>query len=185
MSHRPIKLSRLLPLGLLLSAFAQPALALDSDRSQPAELSAQHAEMNNATGVGIYTGDVVLTQGTMRITADKMTVYTTAGGDLSRVIAEGDNATFRQLPQGQQEYVNARAPYMEYRPLAPGYVLLKGGAILTQGKNEFTGETIRYDMQQDTVVAQTPKDSEQRVRITFFPEQTEGDASKPKSDASQ
>lgn len=157
----------------LLGLLTLPAAALDSDRSQPMELTARHAEMNNATGTGIYTGDVVLTQGTMRITADKMTVYTSAGGDLSRVVAEGKNATFRQLPEGQQDYVNARAPYMEYRPQEPGYVLLQGGAILTQGKNEFTGATIRYDMQQDTVIAESPKDSKERIRITFFPEKSQ------------
>jgi lipopolysaccharide export system protein LptA len=171
--------------ALLLAALALPALALDSDRSKPLELSAEHAEMNNATGVSVYTGDVVLTQGTMRITADKMTVYTTAGGDLARVIAEGKNATFRQLPEGQQLHVTARAPDMEYRPLAPGYVLLQGGAVLTQGKNEFKGETIRYDMQKDTVVAQAAKDSDQRIRITFFPdkEPAGGDSKKQDSKA--
>lgn len=167
MCQRRIKL-----LGaLLLAALALPAAALDSDRSQPVELNADHAQMNNATGVGIYTGDVVLTQGTMRITADKMTIHTTPEGGLKRVIAEGKKATFRQLPEGQQDYVNASAAYMEYRPEASGYVLLQGGAVLTQGKNTFSGETIRYDIQQDTVVAQSDKDSGQRIRITFFPEE--------------
>jgi lipopolysaccharide export system protein LptA len=166
MFRRPIR-----PLCiLLLGALALPALALDSDRTQPVELSAERAEMNNTTGVSVYTGDVVLIQGTMRITADKMTVYTTAAGDLARVIAEGKNATFRQLPEGQQEYVHARATYMEYQPQAPGHILLQGSAVLTQGKNEFKGEAIRYDMQQDTVSAQSPKYSDKRIRITFFPE---------------
>lgn len=167
MCQRRIKL-----LGaLLLAALALPAAALDSDRSQPVELNADHAQMNNATGVGIYTGDVVLTQGTMRITADKMTVYTTPEGRLQRVVAEGRKATYRQLPEGQRDYVNASAPYMEYHPEASGYVLLRGGAELTQGKNTFSGETIRYDIQQDTVVAKSDKDSGQRIRITFFPEE--------------
>lgn len=181
MYRRPISLLCLLVLGLL----ALPATALDSDRAQPMELSAQRAEMNNATGVGVYTGNVVLTQGTMRITADKMTVHTTTSGDLARVIAEGKNATFRQLPQGQREYVNARAPYMEYHPQTPGHVLLKGGAVLTQGKNEFSGETIRYDMQKDTVIAQSAKDSDQRIRITFFPEQEKDDGSKKQDDSNK
>lgn len=172
MPHWPIRLLSALLLGVL----ALPALALDSDRQQPLELSAQRAEMNNVTGVSVYTGDVVLVQGTMRITADKMTVHTTAGGDLARVIAEGKSATFRQLPEGQQEYVNARASHMEYQPQEPGHVLLQGNAVLTQGKNEFKGEAIRYDMQKDTVIAQSPKNSDQRIRITFFPEKgtTEG-----------
>lgn len=171
MCRLPIKLIMI----LLLAGLALPAAALDSDRTQAVELNARHAEMNNATGVGIYTGDVVLTQGTMRLTADKMTVYTTDDGDLKRVVAEGKDATFRQLPEGQQQYVHARAPYMEYQPQAPGHVLLQKGAVLTQGKNEFKGETIRYDMQKDTVVAESGKDNGNRVHIRFFPEKKDGE----------
>jgi lipopolysaccharide export system protein LptA len=163
---------------LLLLGSALPAAALDSDRAQAVELNARHAEMNNATGIGIYTGDVVLTQGTMRLTADRMTVYTTEDGDLKRVVAEGRDATFRQLPEGQQQYVNARAPYMEYQPQAPGHILLRQGAVLTQGKNEFKGETIRYDMQKDPVIAESGKDNGNRVHITFFPEKKEGEPQK-------
>jgi lipopolysaccharide export system protein LptA len=172
--------------ALLLATLTLPAAALDSDRRQPVQLSARRAEMNNATGVGVYTGAVVLTQGSMRITANKMTVYTAPGGDLSRVVAEGEgeNATFRQLPEGQRQYIDARAPYMEYRPQTPGHVLLKGGAVLTQGKNEFTGEVIRYDLRQNTVIAQSAQGSDQRIRITFFPEkEKDEDASRPKDGA--
>jgi lipopolysaccharide export system protein LptA len=171
--------------AILLLALALPAAALDSDRDQPVELSANRAEMNNATGTGVYTGNVVLTQGTMHITADKMTVHTTPDGDLERVIAEGRDATFRQLPQGQQEYMHARAPYMEYRPQDPGHVLLKGGAVLTQGKNQFAGETIRYDMQKDTVVARAGESDDQRIRITFFPEKNKQTDAAPQKDAGQ
>jgi len=161
---------------LLAGLLAMPAASLASaaprsggDSSQPMELTADHAEMNNATGVGVYTGNVVFTQGTMRITADKMTVYTTPDGELARAIAEGRNATFRQLPEGQTEYVHARASYMEYHPQEPGYILLRGNAVLTQGKNELTGDTIRYDMRQDTVTAESAEGSEQRVRIVIHP----------------
>src|SRR5690625_7247254 len=97
---------------VLLAVVALPATGLDSDRDQPAELSANHAEMNNATGIGIYTGDVVLIQGTMRLKADKMTVYTTATGDLQRVVAEGQDdrtAPVRQLTGGQLRDVSAEA----------------------------------------------------------------------------
>lgn len=164
--------------AVLLAVVALPAAGLDSDRDQPAELSANHAEMNNATGIGIYTGDVVLIQGTMRLTADKMTVYTTANGDLQRVVAEGQddrNATFRQLPEGQLHYVHAEAPYMEYQPAEPGHVLLKKGAVMTQGPNEFKGETIHYDMQKDTVIAESSEGGGRRVHITFFPEKKEAE----------
>jgi len=161
-----------LTLLLLLGCVAAPAWALESDRRQPVQLDADHAEMNNATGVSVYTGDVVMTQGTTRLTADKMTVYTSAKGELRKVVAEGREATFRQLPEGQKEYVNARAPYMEYVAAGEGgEILLKGGATLTQGRNSFSGETIRYDMTKDLVVGQGGGKGQERIRMTYYPEQ--------------
>lgn len=170
MHRRPAKLALLA--CLLLAA---PVWAKQSDRAQPIQLDADRAEMNNATGVGVYTGNVVLTQGTMRITADRMTVHTTPEGQIARAIAEGKQATFRQLPEGQSEYVHARAPRMEYR-LQPGTrVDLTGGATLTQGKNEFSGQVIQYDVDADIVTAQSGQQPQERVRITFHPKQKTGE----------
>lgn len=167
----------LLAAGLLLAGAVQ---ALESDRRQPVQLDADRAEMNNATGVGIYTGNVVLTQGTMKITADRMTVHTTPEGQVRRIIAEGKQATFRQLPEGQSEYVHARAPRMEYRMQEPASVDLTGGAVLTQGKNEFAGQVIHYDVSQDVVTAHGGQQEQERIRITFFPGEKDGKAAAPK-----
>lgn len=156
--------------GLLLLVAVPGAWALDSDRGQPVELSADQAELNNVTGVGVYTGDVVLTQGSMRITADRMTIHTTPEGQLARIVAEGDLATFRQLPEGETEYIRARAPRMEYTATQPAFVELTGGAVLTQGKNEFRGQLIRYDVGQDLVTARGGEGGDERIRITLFPE---------------
>lgn len=160
--------------GLLLSLAclaAAPALALDSDRQQPLELTADQAEMNQATGVGVYTGDVVLVQGTMTITGDKMTVYTTPGGDLSKVIVLGQPATYRQLPEGEQEYVDAEAPRMEYHAEQPEFVLLSGGASMLQAKDRFQGETIRYDVAANTV------EGAGRVKMVIHPKPDSGQPS--------
>ena len=155
----------------LLLLFAGTAAALDSDQNQPIELSAGQADMSNVTGVGVYTEDVVLVQGTMRITGDKMTVYTSPAGELVKAVVEGKPATYRQLPEGEQEYVHAEAPRMEYTAEPPRLITLMDGAVLTRGKNRFQGETIRYRVDEDQVLAQGGKD---RVNITFYPNQKSG-----------
>lgn len=152
--------------ALALLAFALPAHALDSDRRKPIELTADQARMNQTTGVGVYTGNVVLVQGTMKITGDKMTLYTAEGGDLSKAVVVGDLATYRQLPEGEQEYVQAEAPEMEYQAKQPAFVLLTGGATMTQAKDRFQGDTIRYDISEDTVTAEG---RDGRVRILIHP----------------
>ena len=166
-------ISRSLANGLaaaLLLAAALPAYALSSDRNQPVQLEAREARLDNATGVSVYTGDVVLVQGTLRITGDKMTVHTGPGGTLRKVVVEGERATFRQLPDGEQQYMNAQAPRMEYQASEPRFVDLSGGAELKQGKNTFSGEHIRYDIEADRVDAQSKPGSQERIQIIFHPE---------------
>lgn len=143
------------------------ALALDSDRQQPLELSADKAELDNAKGVSVYTGSVVLVQGTMTITGDKLTVYLNENNELKKLIVIGQPATYQQIPEGQEKYVKANAPTMEYYANAPERVELLGGAKLSQGKNTFTGETITYLVQEDRANAVGGKE---RIKITIVPE---------------
>jgi lipopolysaccharide export system protein LptA len=157
--------------ALLCGAFTPgPADALSSDRNQPIELQADRAEMNNNTGVGIYTGKVALTQGTMKITGDKMTVYTNAERTIERIVVVGQPATFQELPDGQTEPVRARAPHMEYRMVGKGReVELSQGATLIQGMNEFTGQTVHYQLESELVTAKGGPQTQERIHIKFFP----------------
>lgn len=49
------------------------ALALPSDREQPINIEADHAQLDDETGVTQYKGDAILTQGTLRIEGDVIT----------------------------------------------------------------------------------------------------------------
>ena len=153
-------------LGALLPAGA--ATALPSDSEQPIRLNADEAELNNATGVGIYRGDVVMTQGTLEVTGDIMRVYTDDERQVTRIEVEGSPATYRQQPEAGAEYVRARAPRMEYYATGPERIRLLDGATLWQGRNEFKGETIVYDVASERVQADSGEGKE-RIEITLFP----------------
>jgi lipopolysaccharide export system protein LptA len=156
---------------LLLALIMLAALPAHGQRNpEPIELEADRAEMSQITGIGVYTGNVVLTQGAITITGERMTVHTDENRQLERVVVEGKPAEFEQRRADAQS-VRARAPQMEYRTGATEQVLLTGGATLWQGRNEFSGESIHYDVAAERVLARG--EGERRTRITFFPR--EGD----------
>lgn len=158
----------LLALVTAMTACGQ-AVALTSDSDKPIKLNADEAELNNATGVGTYRGDVVLTQGTLEVTGDVMRVYTDDQRQVTRIEVEGSPATYRQLPDNESEYVRARAPRMEYYAAGPERIRLLGGATLWQGRNEFKGETIVYDVASERVQADSGQKDDSRIEITLFP----------------
>jgi len=160
------------------------ALALASDREQPIEIEADSAEADDAKKITIYKGDVIIDQGTLRITGDHVTIHYNERGDFTKLIALGNPARFRQLPDGEADeeknYQRARASRMEYFKESDTIVLL-GNAVYGQGGDRVAADRIDYDSRNSRMKARTmtaSKDEKKpgaepekksRVRITIQP----------------
>jgi lipopolysaccharide export system protein LptA len=149
-----------------LPVYAGVAHALDSDRTQPLKVEADTARINKKTGVSVYTGHVIIHQGTLRITASRIEVYTSNGG-MNRIVAEGSPATYRQRPEKRDQDIVAEAGRMEYDAVHNRAVFLKK-AILNQAGNTFKSDRIVYDIANDAVDA-GKKEGGDRVIITIQP----------------
>ncbi len=126
--------------GLL---FATSAWALSTDKDQPIEIEADSADLDDEKGVTIYRGNVVLIQGSVRMTGDTMTVYFT-NDELDTMIMEGKPARYRQLPDGSEIYDEAEALRMEYYELKNLIVLIDKASFKQEGLS-FSGNRIEYD----------------------------------------
>lgn len=173
---------------MVLALGATPgAQALTTDREQPIEIEADSADVDDVEKVTIYKGDVVITQGTLRITGEHVTIRYDASGDFSELVSlgvPGTPARFRQLPDGkadtEENYQRARASRMEYYKNEDTIVLL-GNAIYGEGGNQVAADRIDYDsktsqMKARTMTADANKDAgskdpprKGRVRITIQP----------------
>jgi len=145
------------PLNLLfLSAMAllaaPMALALPEDREQPIHIQADKAELDDLKGVAHYSGNVVITQGSMKITGEHATMTRAADGSVDVFTSTGKPATFRQQPQIDKEEVNAYGLTIQYFA-AKDQVLLLDQAKVVQGGSTFEGEKIVYDTARQIVNA--------------------------------
>jgi lipopolysaccharide export system protein LptA len=128
----------------LLALSAAPALALPEDASQPIQIEAEHAEFDQNAGTVIYTGSVAAEQGSMRVTADEMTVVV-EDQKVVRITARGTPAKYQQLLEAERGLVKADARTIVYHTQEER-VDLQGDAFLEQGGNEIAGELIHYDI---------------------------------------
>lgn len=126
--------------------------ALTTDREQPIEIEADHAQLDNQQGVTQYKGEAVLTQGTLRIEGDTITFYYDENQQLSKAIAEGNLATYRQIHEEGEEPVRARALRMEYHAKAQKIYLIGKGHVWRTG-DTFSGSRIEYDIAKNIVNA--------------------------------
>lgn len=140
-------------LFIVLIAFL-PSLswALPSDRDQPIEIEADHAQMDDSEGITQYKGKAILTQGTLRIEGDIITFYYDENKQLSKAVAQGNLATYKQVQKLGDEPVRARALQMEYHAKSQKIYLLGKGHVWQSG-DEFTGNKIEYDINKNAVNA--------------------------------
>ncbi|KEA63261.1 LptA, protein essential for LPS transport across the periplasm [Marinobacterium lacunae] len=153
---------------LLLSGVAESTLALPEDRSQPIHISANSASINEKTGVTVYSGQVEISQGSMKIRGDRVELYRSADGDVNRIVSIGKPAEFEQQPKASDPVTHAYGLRMEYK-INSQQVTISEQAKVEQGQDTFTGERIVYNMDKAIVDAYSSESGDQRVKMVIQP----------------
>lgn len=134
-------LFKLLPLALM--CFTSHVLAEKADRDQPIELEADTVQVDDAKKTSVYTGNVVLTQGTLVIHADKLTVREDKDG-FQHSTSLGNPTTFKQKRDGKNEFMEGSARRIEYDGRMDK-VELYTKAWVKRGEDIVHGDYIMYD----------------------------------------
>jgi lipopolysaccharide export system protein LptA len=138
--------------------------ALPEDADQPINIRADTAELDEGKGLAIYRGSVQLDQGTLRVTADTMTIEM-VDQKVVRITAQGNLAHYQQQLNRGDDAVVAKAETIVYHTQAER-VELMGQAYLSQNDNEFRGTLIEYDIRAGKVNASA---TEGRVEMILAP----------------
>lgn len=180
--------------GLLVAfALMPPARAEKADRGKPMVVESddqQSATVDLKAKVTVISGNVVITQGTLRIQADRVEVRENVPGRYQAVAkgSSGKPATFRQKRDRVDEVVEAEAERVEYDGAAER-VRFVGDAKLRVVRpsgppDEASAAVISYDQRSDTIVFEGASPTASgpatgRARLVFVPRQADGSASEP------
>ncbi len=154
-------------LGLFL-IFANPAFALESDQQQPLYLEADNAELDEAKHLSLYSGNVIVRQGSLEIRADQVTIHHAEDKRPELVIAIGKPATYKQAIEGEEKPVQAEALRMEYQADKEKLTLIDQ-AVVFQGTDTFRSDRILYDRINARVKAGASANGKERVKIHITP----------------
>lgn len=177
---RPLRCSLLL--AFMAGMFSVTAHAEKADREKPIELEADSVQVNDAKKTSTYTGNVILTQGTLVIRGDKLIVREDKEG-FQHSTSYGNPTTFKQKRDGKNEYMEGSGQRIEYDGRMDK-VQLFTKAWVKRGEDIVHGDYIMYDANAEYAEvisggsqAATPATPSGRVRAIIQPKK------KPAADA--
>ncbi|WP_211208277.1 lipopolysaccharide transport periplasmic protein LptA [Leeia oryzae] len=140
MSNGRLLKALILMSGVMLGASGH---AEQADRDKPINIEADQGTTDMANSTSRYEGNVIITQGTLRLRADRIDVASDKDGKM-QAQALGKPVTFRQKQDQSDEYVEAQAARIDYDS-AKSLLKLSGDARVRRGGDELRGAVIIYD----------------------------------------
>ncbi len=129
-----------------LPAWAQTSVAFGTirqDPDAPVEVTADELAVDQDTGTALFTGNVLIGQGDMRLAAPRvLVIYKEDQTGIQRLEATGGVT----LVSGPDAAESERADY----DIDTGLILMSGDVLLTQGNNALTSDTMRVNLQDGT-----------------------------------
>ncbi len=158
---RTLSIALIVALAPLMAQAQSANIALGTttfDTAQPVEVSADELSVDQANGQAVFNGNVLVVQGDIRLTAERILVVYSRGNDgaasgIDRLEA-GGGVTFVTATD------SAEALEAVYS-ITDGSVTLSGDVLLTQGQNAISGEKLIVDL------AEGSGRMEGRVRTVF------------------
>ncbi len=171
-------------ISVLFSLTAWPAFAealadtTTPDEEQPVHISADSLDIQDQTGLSVYTGRVEVIQGSLTLNGDRITIQHPERS-VQSIKVTGQQARFKRFDAVEQTWVKGRADFIHYQADERTLLLIGSAKVEQPGKHLITGPKLFYDMQNKTLKAQSTPKQKQRISVTLMPEPATKDKNKP------
>ena len=152
--------------------WSNAALALSTDVKQPLRISADTVVFNKSKGTAVYSGNVVIIQGSLQIRAWQVNIEAPKNS-INMVTAKGSPVKFQQtMDDGKVAKGSSKLlrHFVKEKKLT-----LDGDAVLTQNNDKFSSEHIEYSTRTGELKAGIPRvkgkkpNPKGRVNAIFYP----------------
>ncbi|WP_417525201.1 LptA/OstA family protein [Marinovum sp.] len=138
-----VVLLSLLPVAALAQGAQVGFGALQADPDAPVEVTAENLTVNQNDGTALFTGDVIVGQGEMRLSAPRvLVVYAEDRSAIARLEARGGVT----LVSGEEAAEGDSADY----DVEAGIIEMTGNVLLTQGGSALTADKMVADIKAGT-----------------------------------
>lgn len=178
--------------GLSLLSLSTASLSENRPADEPVEkiqINADHMQMNLESGKSIYRGHVKISQGSLQLTGDEVTLEQ-QGDEIDRLTVTGKPARYKHVTE-QGQSIEAESEHMVYSA-SQNKLIMTINARLQQPDHQLSSQKITYDTKKGIVIAGsqagqppgitpespangTKTETKQRVNITLTPKKSSPD----------
>ncbi len=155
-------------ISLLILLLPLQLFALSSDEQQPIQVEADSLEIRDQENISIYTGNVLMNQGSLEISCEQLTLHFDDQKELILMEMTGAPATYRQLDDDKQE-LNGQADRMQYRQ-SESILVMTGNARFIYKGNKIESNTIQISTDNQGIQAGS-SGTDDRVKMLIQPGQ--------------
>jgi len=149
---------------MIFSAYSH---AGKDDFTKKIELASLYQNADGIAKRASYQGNVVIQQGSLKISADELEIDASKGEGNEIFIATGNPAEYSQQ-QEDGSIVTAQADKIEYHRQTRS-LSLEGNAQIKQNSSSVQGKSIKFNMELEQIMAQGSDQDSGRVITTFQP----------------
>ncbi|MDP8984947.1 MAG: lipopolysaccharide transport periplasmic protein LptA [Pseudomonadota bacterium] len=142
---------------------AQGAMSISAEQGQ----TTQGTGLDFDNSLWMFKGNVKVTMQDDLLAADDAEIYF-AKKALARAVANGKPAAFEQHVAKTGKVAHGRAENIDY-DARKGMVVLSKNAWLSDGSTEIRGESLKYNVLAQSIVAEGSEQGAQRVHIIITP----------------
>ena len=151
----------------LMMLYAPAALTVNGEIENNIQIRANYMKFNIETGNSTYEGDVRITQGSIELTGDKVTIQRQQD-KIQQINIDGQPARYIQ-DEDTENKIHATSQHMQYFANEHRLVMTVD-ARLEQTSHTIDSQRIVYDTKNKTVIAGDEKNEQSgRVNITLTP----------------
>ena len=141
--------------------------ALEKDSSKPIHITSDLFNANFNKHIAVYTGNVIATQGTRKLTGDTANIYGDKNNQVIKIIITGKPAKYSYQPKPNDKLTHASGDKIIYEPPKNLFTII-GNAYIEQNNNVYKGHKLIYNTEDETIVS--PARQFKRGEMTLQPE---------------
>ncbi|MBO1926296.1 lipopolysaccharide transport periplasmic protein LptA [Thiomicrorhabdus sp. 6S2-11] len=157
---------------LLACILATPSVAFSAERtlekSQAISINADQLLVQEKQGISRYQGNVEVTQGELQLNGEQIKIIH-PNNQLQSIEISGKPATFKRVDEKSGNVTQGHAQKILYQSKTDTLTFIGDALVEEAGKHKISGAKLVYDLQKQTLQAESSSQNNERVQVILVP----------------